>query len=60
MILHKENSTVPLIQCMPAKPGLTIYWQETIITDAKVHATVYTVDYNLMHKWMGHPPKEVL
>ena len=60
MILRKENSTVPLIQCMPAKPGLTIYWLETIITDAKAHATVYTVDYNLMHKRMGHPSKDVL
>ena len=60
MILRRENSTVPLIQCMPAKPGHTIYWLETVITDMKAHATIYSVDYHLMHRRLGHPSKDVL
>ena len=60
MILCKENSTVPQIQCVPARSGHTIYWLDSVITDARAHATIYTVDYKLMHRQMGHPSKDVL
>jgi hypothetical protein len=60
MILRRENSTVPFIQCVPAMPGHTIYWLDSVITDVKAHATVYTIDYTLMHRHLGHPSKDVL
>ena len=60
MTLCKYNSSVPLIQCVPGKPGHTIYWLDTVISDAQAHATIYTVDYTLMHKRLGHPSRDVL
>ena len=60
MILRRQNSAVPLIQCVPAKAGHTIYWLDTIITNVQAHATIYTVDYKLLHKRFGHPSRDVL
>ena len=48
----------------PRQPGGTIYW----LTAKLVHktallasmSTIYAVDYNLMHRRMGHPSRDVL
>lgn len=60
MVLRRGHSTLPLIQCVPTFPGHTIYWLESVIVDASANATVYAVDYTLMHKRFGHPSKDVL
>jgi transposase InsO family protein len=60
LVLHRKGSPVPLIQGVPAFAGHTIYWLDSKIADTSAHATVYAVDYTLLHKRFGHPSKDVL
>jgi hypothetical protein len=52
------------MQCVPHKIGDTIYWLEACVSDKHRHfampTTIYKVDYDLMHKCMGHPSMDVL
>ena len=48
----------------PQEIGQTIYWVHTHSTAQQtlsaLRATVYSVDYDILHKRFGHPSKEVL
>jgi Integrase core domain len=52
------------MQCVLHKIGDTIYWLEACTSDKHRHftmpTTIYKVDYDLMHKRMGHPSMDVL
>src|ERR1700744_3657853 len=52
------------IQCKPLITGQTLYWLDAtsimVETQSADSATIYKVDYDLMHRRLGHPSKEVL
>ena len=60
-LLHKIQ---PFIQCKPIMPGHTLYWLEASTTNIEAQflqsPTIYKVDYDLMHRQLGHPSKDVL
>ncbi len=60
-LLHKIQ---PFIQCKPIVPGHTLYWLEASTTNIEAQflqsPTIYKVDYDLMHRRLGHPSKDVL
>jgi len=60
-LLHKIQ---PFIQCKPIMPGHTLYWLEASTMHIEVQflesPTIYKVDYDLMHRRLGHPSKDVL
>ena len=48
----------------PKRPGDTIYWLTAMLDNKQQSlvsmSTLIQVDYDLMHRWMGHPSKDVL
>src|SRR6201984_1837554 len=51
-----------VLQCAPLVQGQTVYWLDASVSDvdtSKAH-NIYSVDYDLMHKRLGHPSKDVL
>jgi len=60
-LLHKIQ---PFIQCKPIVPWTTLYWLEASTTNIEaqfLHSpTIYKVDYDLMHRRLGHPAKDIL
>jgi hypothetical protein len=52
-----------IISYKPIFPGQTVYWLDASISDIeeqRVYPCVYSVDYNLMYKHLGHPSRDVL
>ncbi len=56
------QKTQPIVQCKPLIPGQSLYWldAESIETRNANISEIYTLDYDLMHRRLGHPSKEVL
>ena len=55
---HRE-----VLACTPNVPGQTIYWAKTRVRNAANFVgslSVYSVDYELMHRRFGHVSKQVL
>ena len=54
----------PFVQCKPLISGQTLYWLDAKTTAVEAQSTItpniYKVDYDLMHRRLGHPSKEVL
>ena len=54
----------PFVQCKPLLVGQTLYWLDAATTLVEAQfvesPVVYQVDYDLMHRRLGHPSKEVL
>ena len=59
----KQGSSVALT-LYPKGPGETIYWLTgTLMRNPKAlvsMSTIFMVDYDLMHKQLGHPSEDVL
>ena len=59
-----QQGALPALTLYPKGTGETIYWlKATFIHDTKALvslSTVFHVDSDLMHRWMGHPSDEVL
>jgi transposase InsO family protein len=59
-LLHQK----PFVQCKPLIPGHMLYWLDATSTSVEVQFIetpyIYKVDYDLMHRRLGHPSKEVL
>jgi transposase InsO family protein len=59
-LLHQK----PFVQCKPLIPGHTLYWLDAASTTVEAQFIetpyIYKVDYDLMHRRLGHPSKEVL
>ena len=51
-----------LMTCKPLQDGQTTYWLDATISNVEkiVEQYIYMVDYNLMHKYLGHPSKDVM
>ena len=49
-----------LIVCKPLIYGQTIYWLDATTRSQRAHQLIYTVDYDLMHRRLGHPSKDVM
>ena len=51
------------VQCKPLMTGQTLYWLDATSTAVEAQSVImpiiYTVDYDLMHRRLGHPSKEV-
>ena len=56
---HHAVTQKPLLSAYPQNPWDTIYWVVPQINKASV-ATIYKVDYDVWHKRLGHPSKDVL
>ena len=54
----------PYLQCKPLITGHTLYWLDAtsvmVESQSAISTTIYKVDYDLMHRRLGHPSKEVL
>jgi hypothetical protein len=58
--IQKDYKVV--LQCSPLFSRQTVYWLDTS-TEEVEHLkanTIYSVDYDLMHKRLSHPSKDVL
>ena len=58
-----ETLKLSTFQCKPQSPGQNIYWLSARLTSR--HAllalsSVFTVDYDIMHRCFAHPSKDVL
>src|ERR1700744_4376645 len=71
MRVHGDSNQISLwdtihlfIQCKPLITGQTLYWLDAtsimVETQSADSATINKVDYDLMHRRLGHPSKEVL
>ena len=62
--LFFKGSSMPLLKTKPLADGHTLYWLDAEVTHVKdvheAHSTVYTADYDIWHRRLGHPSKEVL
>ena len=58
LILPK--SLVPVIQCAPMHQGDRLFWLKASSKSPTTLNLVFKEDYELMHRRMGHPSKEVL
>ena len=58
-LTHKNK---PFVQCKPLIIGQTLYWLDALTTtvEARFIEAIYKVDYDLMHRCLGHPSNEVL
>ena len=58
-ITHKNK---PFVQCRPLIIGQTLHWLDALTTMVEAHfiEAIYKVDYDLMHRRLGHPSNEVL
>ena len=59
---RKPNGRV-ILTCHPHQPGQTIFWLSgRLANDQSLLAlsTVYSVDYDIMHRQFAHPSKDVL
>jgi hypothetical protein len=58
------NKTRPFFQCKPIVPGQTLYWLEASSMQVEAQfiesPLILKVDYDLMHRRLGHPSKDVL
>ena len=58
----KPNGRV-ILTCHPHQPGQTIYWLSGCLANDQsllALSTVYSVDYDIMHRQFAHPSKDVL
>ena len=53
-------SETPYITCKPLRKGDNIFWLHAAISDVQEGQCVYTVDYETMHKHLGHPSRDVM
>jgi hypothetical protein len=53
-----------MLTCKPLSFSQNIYWLDTSVTDVQVKVsifnTIYLADYDLLHRCLGHPSKDVL
>jgi len=55
--LHDRNGTA--LTCKPLANGQTTFYLDSAIADLQ-EDQVYKVDYDLMHKRLGHPSKDIM
>ena len=58
-----ETSKLSTFQCRPQSPGQNIYWLDARLISRHTLlalSSVFTVDYNIMHRHFAHPSKDVL
>jgi hypothetical protein len=58
--LCNSLTDTPYITCEPIFKGDNIFWLHAVITNVQEGQCVYTVDYDTMHKRLGHPSKDVM
>jgi hypothetical protein len=58
-LTHKNKL---FVHFKPLIIGQTLYWLDALTTtvEARFSETIYKIDYDLMHRRLGHPSKEVL
>jgi transposase InsO family protein len=57
---HDEMTLKPLLSAYPQNPMDTIFWVVPQEINVASNATIYKVDYDIWHKRLGHPSKDVL
>jgi GAG-pre-integrase domain len=58
------DKTRPMLTCKPISSSQNVYWLDASVTDVQVKAsifnTIYLADYDLLHRRLGHPSKDIL
>jgi hypothetical protein len=58
------DKTRPMLTCKPISFSQNVYWLDASVTDVQAKAsifnTIYSADYDLLHRCLGHPSKDVL
>jgi hypothetical protein len=54
----------PMLTCKPLSFSQNVYWLDASVTDVQakvsIFNTIYSVDYNLLHRHLDHPSKDIL
>ena len=58
--LSLKSVRFPVLQCIPCAYGDNIFWLYAQIAEYANIATIYAVDYDLMHRCFEHPFKDIL
>jgi hypothetical protein len=58
--LSMKKVRFPVLQCIPRRLGDNIFWLYASIAQLTNIATIYAVDYDLIHRHFGDPSKNVL
>ena len=66
LCIHEDSHTISLVHksrlvltCKPLHLGQTFYWLNAAITELDANQ-IYNVDYDLMHRCLGHPSKNIM
>jgi transposase InsO family protein len=63
-VITLKHKILSYVQCKPLLPGHTLYWLAAKATKVEAlkaeQLIIYQVDYDLMHRRLGHPSPEVL
>jgi hypothetical protein len=58
------DKTRPMLTCKLISFSQNVYWLDASVTDVQVKAsifnTIYLADYDLLHRRLGHPSKNIL
>jgi len=57
---HDALALKPQLSAYPQNPWDTIYWVDFLEIDTASITSIYVIDYNVWHKCLGHPSKDVL
>ena len=64
--IHGDSHTISLVYknrlvltCKPLHLGQMVYWLDAAIAELDANQ-IYKVDYDLMHRHLGHPSKDVM
>jgi hypothetical protein len=60
MTFHDALTLKPLLSAYPQNPRDTIFWVIPQKINEALIATIYKVDYDVWHKRLGHPSKDML
>jgi hypothetical protein len=63
-VITLKHKILSYVQCKPLLPGHMLYWLAAKATKVEAleaeQLIIYQVDYDLMHRRLGHPSPEVL
>ena len=59
MMTFSEGNKV-IMTCLPHQPNDTIMWVDSEIMSVKVNPTIFTVNFEVWHRRLGHPSDDVM
>jgi transposase InsO family protein len=56
-LLYKNKT---MLTCKPFQPGQMTYWLDGTPAEIQEGQTIYSADYELMHRRLGHPSRDIM